>query len=126
MAKQQDWIGLQAKLAEYRRSFRAAVKRQTVKAVARDARIDPDTLSHQASEWTPRRHPSADAAFVLLHSDEEHQGEVMGQLGKLVIPPPTMTAADALRTAVAKSAKGFVSSQELAELLAQTDLGGDL
>lgn len=124
MANQLDLIGLQQKMPEYRRSFRSALKRQTVKVVARGSSVDPDTLSHQANEWTPRRHPSADTAFVLFHLDDGHQDEVGGLVGKVISIRPTLSPEDALRAAVAKSSKGYVSSQELAELLSQTDLGG--
>lgn len=123
--EQSDWIKVQDRLAEYKRSLRAAVQRRTMKVAAGELRIDPTTLGHQLEDWNKRKQPSALCAVLQLWSDEQHQHEVLGQVGKLVIRPPRMSAADAIRAAVHMGRKGYVSQQELAELLAQTDLGAE-
>lgn len=123
MEEQSDLYRLADMLADYRVSLRGAVARLTPKRVAAASRIDATTLGHQLKDWNSRKHPCAETAVVALWNDEQHQREVLGQVGRLVIRPPRLTPADALRAIVERGSKGFVSSQELAELLAQTDLG---
>lgn len=125
MAEQTDLYKLNDMLADYRVSLRAAVTRLGPKRVATGSKIDPSTLGHQLKHWNKRKHPCAESAVVALWLDDVHRREVLGQVGLLVVKPPKLSPADALREAVARGSKGYVSSQELAELLAQTDLGGE-
>lgn len=125
MAEQTDLYKLTDMLADYRVSLRAAVIRQTPKLVAAASKIDASTLGHQLKHWNKRKHPCAESAVVSLWLDEQHRREVLGQIGMVVIKPPRMKPAAALREAVARSSKGYLSTQELSELLAQTDLGGE-
>lgn len=125
MAEQTDLYKLSDMLADYRVSLRAAVIRLTPKVVAGASKIDASTLGHQLKHWNKRKHPCAESAIASLWLDEQHRREVLGQIGMVVLRPPRMKPADALREAVARGSKGYVSSQELAELLAQTDLGGE-
>lgn len=124
MEEQTDWIKAQDRLIEYKRSLRASVQRAGIKLVAGDLKLEASALGHQLSHWDSRKQPSALCAVRQLWSDPQHAGEVLGQIGKVVISPPRLSPEDALRVLVAKASKGFVSSQEAAEVLAQTDLGG--
>lgn len=124
MEEQTDLYRMTDMLAAYRASLRGAVQRLTPKYVASFAGITPSTLGHQMKHWNSRKHPCAVTGAVAIWKDEQHRKEVLGQVGLLVIKPPRMTPAEALREVVARGSKGFVSSQELAELLAQTDMGG--
>jgi hypothetical protein len=122
--EQTDLFHLKDQIQEYKRSLRASVARTPIKNVAARAGVDPTTLRHQLDEWNRRKQPSAVLAVVQLWHDPQHADEVLGQVGKRIVLPPKLSPEDALRRAVDQSKKGFLTTQELAELLAQTDLGG--
>jgi hypothetical protein len=124
--QQRDWLRFADKLASYRHSFRASVKRLTIKEVAHGVNLAPESLDHQITRWDRRKKPSADSAFFLLDNDGQHRDEVAGMCGPgfIVTPKPKLSEGDALRALSDRAAKGYVSAQEVAQILGQTDFGG--
>jgi len=120
--EQRDLFRISDRLLEYRRSLRASVNRLTIKEGAYPLTLAPESLGHQLKRWDRRKRPSADCGFGCLDMDEQHRGEVAAQLGFILTAPPKLTAEQSLRNLSERaSAKGYVSAQEIAQLLAQTD-----
>lgn len=126
-ARQRELIGPRQKLAQYRESFRGAVRRITPKELTDLLGYkDADVLRHQVNEWSPRKHPSADAAFFAQYLDLPHAQEVAQLGGRLLVKPAKLKPQDALRTLMDRaSARGFVAQDEIMQLAAQTDFVED-
>jgi hypothetical protein len=123
--EQLDFTRTNDELREYQRSLRASVTRLTIKEVAYELNLAPESLEHQLKRWDRRKRPSAECAFVCLKRDPEHRAEVMGQLGCVVSPKPKLTPREAIRAITERAgAKGYVSMPEITALLSQTDWGG--
>jgi hypothetical protein len=121
--EQRDWLRFADKLASYRHSVRAAIARTTVKEAAHVLILAPGSLDQQLRKWGRRKKPSADCAFFLLDTDGKHRDEVMAQCGSgfIVSPHPKLTPEEALRAITDRAQKGYVSSEEVGQLVAQTD-----
>ena len=74
---QRDLLSWKDKLSEYQRSLRSAVERLTVKEVAYGVNLSPSSVSNQLTQWTRRKHPSAELGFFCL-GDEQHLRESAG------------------------------------------------
>lgn len=110
--------------AECRASLRRAIDRITVKEVAYDLNLSPGSVENQLRFWSRRKKPSADMAYLALKRDRQHLTEITGQCGVHIVEPLRLRPEESLRTLGARaSAKGYVSAEEVAELVAQTDFG---
>lgn len=113
-AEQLDWYKIADARAALDREFTAAVDRVTEYQVSRHTGEDPSLINKRIHR-VERRQPTADMFIIAYLLDRRLQEVAAGQIGRLLVPPRTLTADEALRLLFAKAQAGW-DRRALAEI----------